>query len=105
VRHHSDTIIVGRDPEIVFPAAGYRGAVLGFFSLRTIPLYFRHVLLHAAGRLTPERRLRAEIRVWEGLSSRPDLPADLCHRARLAIYQRSLLPLMFVGLPSFTGRG
>src|ERR1035438_8615712 len=39
VRHHSDTIIVGRDPEIVFPRPpDIRGAALGFFSLRTIPL-------------------------------------------------------------------
>jgi Na+-transporting NADH:ubiquinone oxidoreductase subunit F len=56
-RHHSDTIIVGRDPEIAVPRPpDVLGLVLGFFGLRTIPKYFRAVLLHCAGRLTAEEK-------------------------------------------------
>ena len=56
-RHHSDTIIVGRDPEIAVPRPpDVLGLLLGFFGLRTIPMYFRAVLLHCAGRLTAEEK-------------------------------------------------
>jgi len=105
VRHHSDTIIVGRDPEIVFPRPpDIRGAVMGFFSLRTIPLYFRHVLLHAVGRLTPEEKTY----VPESEAGKAFLRARIyvliyATVLGLAIYQRSLLPLMFIGLPQLYG--
>ena len=57
MRHHSDTIIVGRDPEIAVPRPpDIPGLVLSFFSLKAIPKYFWHVVLHCAGRLTPEEK-------------------------------------------------
>ena len=56
-RHHSDTIVVGRDPEIAVPRPpDIRGMILTFFGLPGIPKYFRNVLLHCAGRLTPEEK-------------------------------------------------
>jgi len=105
VRHHSDTIIVGRDPEIVFPRPpDIRGLLLGFFSLRTIPLYFRHVVLHAAGRLTPEEKTYVPESEYGKTFFRARIYL-LIYAAvlGLAIYQRSLLPLMFVGLPQLYG--
>lgn len=40
-RHHSDAIIVGRDPEIAVPRPpDILGLVLSFFSLKAIPRYF-----------------------------------------------------------------
>ena len=105
VRHHSDTIIVGRDPEIAVPRPpDIRGLLLSLFSLRTIPKYFGHVLLHSLGRITPEEKtylpeseygkafLRARIYLLIYLSV-----------IGLAIYYRSLLPLMYIGFPQLYG--
>ena len=81
-----------------------RGLVLSFFSLRTIPRYFRNVALHCVGRLTPEEKtyvpeseyakvfLRARIYMLIYLSV-----------LGLAVYYRSLLPLMYIGFPQLYG--
>ncbi len=105
VRHHSDTIIVGRDPEIAVPRPpDIAGLLLSFFSLKTIPKYFHHVVLHCLGRITPEEKtylpeseyakafLRARIYLLIYLSV-----------LGLAIYFRSLLPLMYIGFPQLYG--
>ncbi len=56
-RHHSDTIIVGRDPEIAVPRPpDLKALFLGVFNLPVYKNYFRHILLHAAGRMTPEEK-------------------------------------------------
>ncbi len=104
-RHHSDTIVVGRDPEIAVPRPpSMTKFVLNFFALPVIPRYFRHVLLHCAGRITPEEktfipeseygkvifRARIYLLIYAGVIG-------------LAVWQRSLLPLMFVGLPTLYG--
>ncbi len=57
VRHHSDTIIVGRDPEIAVPRPpDVSKMILGLFNLTVYPKYIKSVLLHCAGKLTPKRR-------------------------------------------------
>lgn len=104
-RHHSDTIIVGRDPEIVVPRPpDITSLLLNFFALPVIPRYFRSILLHNSGRLTPEEKafipeseygnviLRARIYlfIYAGVIG-------------LAIWQRSVLPLMYIGLPTLYG--
>lgn len=104
-RHHSDTIIVGRDPEIAAPRPPNRLKMLSaFFNLQAIPPYFKHVFLHSIGRITPEEKtyipeseygkvfLRARIYLL--------IYADVI---ALSIYTRSILPLLFVGLPSLYG--
>src|SRR3984893_9375604 len=56
-RHHSDTIIVGRDPEIAVPRPpDLKVIVMGFFNLKVFPKYFRNVVLHCFGRMTPEEQ-------------------------------------------------
>ena len=103
-RHHSDTIVVGRDPEIAVPLPpNMRRFILTFFGLAAIS-YFKNVYVHCTGRLTP--------------ADRTFIPASECRkviwRARLyaaiyagvialALYDRSVLPLLFVGLPNFYG--
>ena len=56
-RHHSDTIIVGRDPEIAVPRPpNLRAILLSFFNLGVYPKYFQRILIHAFGRMpAPER--------------------------------------------------
>src|ERR1700712_2752843 len=52
-RHHSDTIIVGRDPEIAVPRpANLKGILLNVFNLPAYPKYFRQIITHACGRMS-----------------------------------------------------
>ncbi len=104
-RHHSDTIIVGRDPEIAVPRPpDLAGFVMSFFCLKVIPKYFRQVILHSTGKLDAEEktfipeseyakvyfRARIYLLIYAGV-------------AGLALHDRSLLPLMFIGLPTLYG--
>jgi fatty acid desaturase len=105
-RHHTDTIIVGRDREILAmrPPDVLR-LVLGVAGVRTAFDVAISVLRHAAGRLTAEeltfiperehRRVYREARGWV-------LVYALV--IALALYLGTLGPLMYVGLPSLYGR-
>ncbi len=104
-RHHSDTIIVGRDPEIAVPRPpDIPKLILSFLNVGNYRKYFQHIFLHSFGRITEEERtfipesefpkvfLRARIYVSIYL-------AVIC----LSIYSRSVLPLLLVGLTNFFG--
>ncbi|MCC5807873.1 MAG: NADH:ubiquinone reductase (Na(+)-transporting) subunit F [Opitutales bacterium] len=104
-RHHSDTIIVGRDPEIAVPRPPDVKAILfGFFGLPVYPKYFKHILLHSVGKMTDDEKTfipeseypkvyfkaRIYVAIYAGVIA-------------LAIVNMSLLPLLFVGLPHIFG--
>jgi len=104
-RHHSDTIIVGRDAEIAFPRPiSIVGTILKCFSIPTFFKYFQAVWLHVRGKLTPAERTylpEAEFgKVF--LRARIYLLIYLAVLA-LAVATRSILPLLFIGLPAFYG--
>jgi Na+-transporting NADH:ubiquinone oxidoreductase subunit F len=104
-RHHSDTIIVGRDPEIAVPRPpDLPGLILSFFSIKVIAKYFRRVLLHCAGRLAPEEKTFIPESEYEKVFLRARIYLVIYGSViGLAIYQRSVLPLMFIGLPTLYG--
>ena len=104
-RHHTDTIIVGRDPEIAVPRPpDLWGIFLGFFTLKRTPNEFKEMLRHCVGNISdaektyiPEseqpkliRNARIYIAIYAGVIS-------------TAIVTRSWLPLMYVGLPQLYG--
>ncbi len=104
-RHHTDTVIVGRDPEIITPRPpDILSLALNIFSLKNAVLFFEKVLLHASGRLSAEEATFV-----------PESERESVHRTAriyLAIYAlviaacvafRSILPAMYVGLPSLYG--
>ena len=105
-RHHSDTLVVGRDPEIVVqrPTNLFSLFVLNVFDINALKMYVSNVALHLTGRLTPEE-----------LTYIPESEHNkLFVRARIyvliyacliafAIYTGSILPLMFIGLPNIYG--
>jgi fatty acid desaturase len=104
-RHHTDTIIVGRDPEIAVPRPpDIAGILLGFFSLKSGPKEFKRIVLHCFGRLTAEEatyvpdserpRVYRIARIWALIYLVVIAWAGAIH---------SVLPLMLVGLPSFFG--
>ena len=104
-RHHTDTVIVGRDPEIVLmrPPALAR-VILNFFGLLDAPKGWARMLLNASGRLDPEEATfipdsgKPKVvrigRIWV-----------LIYAATigLAVALHSILPLMVVGLPRLYG--
>src|SRR5215469_13895537 len=104
-RHHSDTLIVGRDPEIAVPRPPkIREVVMTFFALKTIKKYFPQILLHARGKLSAEEKTFIPESEYEKVYLRARIYVLLYAAVvGLAIYERSLLPLMFIGLPTLYG--
>ena len=58
-RHHSDTIIVGRDPEIAVPRPPdvTKGILMAFFSINGYRPYFTKIINHALGRMLPDEKM------------------------------------------------
>jgi len=104
-RHHTDTIIVGRNPEIAVPRPPTLWEIaLSFIGIMQAKVYFHKILLHSTGRLTDEEKTFIPESEW----------GKICTTARIhvAIYVAvialslatwSIMPLMYVGLPSFYG--
>jgi len=104
-RHHSDTIIVGRDPEIAVPRPpDLKALLLGFFNFGAFKRYFHNVLLHCNGRLTDEEMtyIPADQRGKVYMHARIYV-AIYAGVIGLSIAMRSFLPLMFIGLPNVYG--
>lgn len=105
-RHHSDTIIVGLDPEIAVPKPTPRLLiVLDLLGIVSNWRELRKMSANSVGRITPseatyipESEYPAAIR-W----SRIHL-AILAGACVWSIAVGTILPLMFIGLPSFYGR-
>jgi fatty acid desaturase len=105
-RHHTDTMIVGRDPEIGVPRPpDFVGIALNVFALRSSWIALCGVLRHAAGRLTeteetfiPESEranVYREARIWIAI---------FAAIVALGVVTRSFLPLMYVGpVPTILG--
>ncbi len=104
-RHHSDTIIVGRDPEIaVQRPANLRVVFLNFFNYMALRMYVRNIFLHCTGRLTAEERTYIPETEAGKVIARARIYAIIYAGVfALSIFSGSLLPLMYVGLSSFYG--
>ena len=105
VRHHTDTVIVGRDPEIVaMRPPDLLRILINLIGLVNLWEFGQRMLLHATGRLHPEE---------EPLVREQDRPRVFrVARIWLAIYALvglacltlgSILPLMAIGLPMLYG--
>ena len=79
-RHHSDTIIVGRDPEIAVPRPpNIKNFILAFFGVPGAISYIKKIMLHCTGRLDPEgSNLHSEKRAQSDIFQSSNLCADLC---------------------------
>ncbi len=104
-RHHTDTIIVGRDPEIAAPRPPNLLAIaLNFLALWSGPMEFRKLILHSLGRLTPEEQTYIPAEEWPKVYRTARIwVAIYVAVITCAVVMRSILPLMFIGLPSFYG--
>ena len=104
-RHHSDTIIRGRDPEIAVPRPPQvKNIFKSFFGLRGAIPELRKMLLHASGKIDPEVATylpESEYKIVI-LKARIYLLIYLTVIFLAIIYQ-TILPLMYVGLPTLLG--
>jgi len=104
-RHHSDTLVRGRDPEIAAPRPpDIAGILMNFFALRSAPAEFRKIFIHASG------RIHKEVATYLPKSEYPRVIRTA--RIYLVIYASAIassiilktpLPVMFIGLPTLLG--
>jgi fatty acid desaturase len=100
-RHHTDTIIVGRDPEIAaMRPARLARILLNFFGLVDVPASVRLMVMHAFGRLTPDEaevvpdqeqpRVYRKARIWLAIYAAVVV---------IALLTGSIVPLLLIGGP------
>ena len=111
-RHHTDTIIVGRDAEIAWMhPVNLALKALAYVGVREVWLYFKGITRNALGELSPDERDYTPEAEWP--------KAILAARIHLAIYaatalvslgmlaagmgSRALIPFMLIGLPRIYG--
>ena len=104
-RHHSDTIIVGRDPEIAVPRPpDVKGLMLSLVGLPAYGRYFKHLLMHCFGRMAADEKTYIPqnefAKVYRGARVCVLIYAGVLG---LSIYHGSILPLLFVGFPNLFG--
>jgi MocE subfamily Rieske [2Fe-2S] domain protein len=104
-RHHSDTIVVGRDPEIAVPRPpDVKAIIMSFFNLRVYPKFFGHMLLHSIGRMSADEKTYIPQMEFPKVYRRARVyVAIYAVVIGLSLYTRSILPLMFVGFANLFG--
>ena len=104
-RHHSDTIIVGRDPEIAIPRPpDLKAIVMTFFNVRSYINYFRAIVRHSAGRMSADEKTFIPATEFSRVYRTARIYAAIYVAViALSIYERSVLPLMLVGFTNFFG--
>ena len=104
-RHHTDTIIVGRDPEIVAmrPPKLFR-IILNFFGIFDALTGWKLMLINAAGRLDPEEATWIPESEYPGVIRTARIWVVIyAATIALAVWMGSALPLMVIGLPRLYG--
>ena len=87
VRHHTDTIIVGRDPEIVaMRPPDLARIALAFVGVVDVYTAFKRMILHASGRIDPEE---ATYVAAKDHAKEPSLTSSVA----LLIFLRSTMPI------------
>ena len=104
-RHHSDTIIVGRDPEIAAPRPpSYFGILKGFFGIPQMKSYVKKVLRHACGFLYADEKTYVPKDQWGKVVWTARVHVFIYAAViASAIYFQTWLPLVLIGLPSLYG--
>src|SRR6202051_987279 len=104
-RHHSDTIIVGRDPEIGVPRPpDLKGIVMSFFNLRVYAKYFRLIVMHSVGRMSAEEKTFIPETEFPKVYRKARIYVALYVVAiGLSIKTGSVLPLLLVGFTNLFG--
>ena len=104
-RHHSDTIIVGRDPEIAVPRPpDIKALILGIFNLTVYPKYFKSIISHSLGKMSDdEKTFIPETEFGKIYRNARVYVIIYASVIALSIYTGSILPLLYVGLANIFG--
>ena len=104
-RHHSDTIIVGRDPEIAVPRPpDLQGLVLAFFNLGVYPVYFGKLFRHALGRISADEKTFIPESEFPKIYRKARISVAIYLVViAFALATHSALPLLYVGLANLFG--
>ena len=104
-RHHTDTVIVGRDPEIaVMRPPDLVRVVLNFFGILDVGYAMLDMVRNAAGIITPEEKSFIPEMEWPKVIRVARIwVAIYAATIALAIVMGSILPLVLVGLPRLYG--
>ena len=104
-RHHSDTLIVGLDPEIsVQRPPNLTIFITNFFNANSIRRYVSSLYLHSTGKITADERTYIPEREYSKLFTRARIYILIYALIiALSIYTGSILPLMYVGLSNIYG--
>ncbi|MFC5650603.1 fatty acid desaturase family protein [Paenibacillus solisilvae] len=104
-RHHTDTIIVGRDPEIIAERPPvWKILLMQVFDLYGGPIEIKRFFLHAFGRLEEsEKAYIPEIEYKKVFREARIYMLIFLAVIAACFYTGSLMPAMFVGLPTFYG--
>ncbi|WP_420437569.1 fatty acid desaturase [Candidatus Poriferisocius sp.] len=105
VRHHTDTIVVGRDAEIIFPRPSTPASIaLLFVPVLNVPKMVARSAKHAVGRIDDEARsfipadelgkLKWESRAYIAI---------LAGTTAWSVAAWTIVPLLYVGLPTIYG--
>jgi len=104
-RHHTDTIIVGRDPEIAMERPPiWRILIMQIFHLYGGPVELKRFVLHFFGKLDgPEREYIPASEHRKAFWEARVYTLIILSVAAVCIFYQSILPAMFIFLPSFYG--
>lgn len=104
-RHHSDTIIVGRDPEITVPRpVDLKSVAMKFFSIQTTLRHFKSTLLHAIGRMNEEEKTFIPAMDFQKIFWKARIYlAIYAVVVVLSLYTHSMLPVLFIVFPNVFG--
>ena len=104
-RHHTDTIIVGRDPEIAVPRpTNLVKFFLAFIKLTSVTAELRKMFIHASGRMSDDAATFVPESEWPKVYLRARIYLLIYASViGIALYTHSLLPLMYIGLPTLYG--
>lgn len=104
-RHHTDTYIVGRDPEIaIMRPPAFARLILAFFGIPDVIAFIPRMLYNAFIGVHPEEKTYVPQSEWSKVV-RVARISTLIYAATLAlaIWMQSILPLMVIGLPRLYG--
>ena len=104
-RHHSDTIIVGRDPEIAVPRPpDVKAILMAFFNLGVYPVYFKRIIRHSLGHMSADEKTYIPESEFPKIYRNARIYVTIYATViALALTTASILPLFFVGFTNFFG--
>lgn len=104
-RHHSETYLVGRDPEIaVMRPPEFAKLILNFFGILDVLKFFPNLARNALVGPTPEEKTFVPQSEWPKVQRVAQIHlAIYVATLALAVWMGSILPLMVIGLPRLYG--